>query len=120
MDVLEIAEALSRAIMDRDLESIRTLYADDVRVWHSYDRVEQDRAETLDFLRGFFAAASDVLYTDIRRVRTDEGYVQQHVIHVTFADGRRIEPRPACIVARVEGGKVTRIDEYIEPRRVAA
>ncbi len=120
MDALLVAEALSHAITTRDVEAVDRLYADETVVWHSYDREEQDRVTTLAFLRAFFEKAGEIRYTDIRRVRTEEGYVQQHIIHTTLKDGSRFEPRPVCIVAKVENGKVLRVDEYLESRRIAA
>lgn len=120
MDALDVAEALSKAITSMDLAGVERLYTDDTVVWHSYDRSEQDKATTLGFLKGFFENAAEIRYSDIRRVRTDDGYVQQHVIHTTLASGETFEPRPVCIVARVESGKVLRIDEYLEARRVSA
>lgn len=119
MDALDVAEALSEAITDRDVAAVERLYTDETRVWHSYDRQEQDKAETLAFLKAFFEKAARIRYTDIRRVRTDEGYVQQHVIHTTLTTGETFEPRPVCIVARVVDGKVLRIDEYLEARRTS-
>lgn len=119
MDVLSVAEALSDAITSRDLAAVDRLYTDETRVWHSYDRQEQNRSQTLAFLEAFFEKAADIRYTDIRRVRTDEGYVQQHVIHTTLKDGSVFEPRPVCIVAKVENGKVLRVDEYLESRRLS-
>lgn len=120
MDALLVAEALSDAITTRDAEAVDRLYTDETLVWHSYDREEQDRPTTLAFLRAFFEKAAEIRYTDVRRVRTEDGYVQQHVIHTTLKDGSRFEPRPVCIVARVENGKVLRVDEYLESRRVVA
>ncbi|GAW40313.1 SnoaL-like domain protein [Brevundimonas sp. SH203] len=118
MDALLVAEALSHAITTRDVEAVDRLYTDETVVWHSYDRQEQDRQTTLAFLMGFFDKADEIRYTDIRRARTEDGYVQQHVIHTTLKDGTQFEPRPVCIVAKVENGKVLRVDEYLESRRI--
>ncbi|MEC3911893.1 nuclear transport factor 2 family protein [Sphingobium sp. CR2-8] len=119
-DPLAIAEALSAAITSCDVAAVERLYTDDTVVWHSYDRVEQGRVETLAFLSAFFEKAAEVRYTDVRRVRTEDGYVQQHVIHTTLKTGEAFEPRPVCIVARLRDDKIVRIDEYLEARRPAA
>lgn len=120
MDALLVAEALSHAITTQDVAAIEALYTDETLTWRSYDRAEHGCAATIDFFKAFFERAEDIRYTDVRRVRTDEGYVQQHVIHTTLKDGSRFEPRPVCIVARVVDGKVLRIDEYLEARRLVA
>ena len=119
-DALDIAEALSAAIMAKDLAAMDAVYAGEVIVWHSYDRTEQDKWTTMEFLRGLFQGVDEIRYSDIRRVRTDEGFVQQHMVHVTLQGGERVEPRPVCFVAKVKSGKIVRLDEYIEGRRAAS
>lgn len=120
MDALKVAELMSDAITGRDLAALERLFTAETRVWISYDRQEKDRTTALAHLGGFFEKAAEIRYLDIRRVRTEDGYVQQHVIHVAMKDGSVLEPRPVCIVAKVADGKVVRIDEYLEARRVAA
>ena len=41
----EVMDALGEALRARNLESIRALYADNVRVWHASTGVEQDKEE---------------------------------------------------------------------------
>lgn len=118
-DALKTAEALSTALVTKDLARIEELYAEDVIVWHSNTRTEQDKPTTVAFLRGLFDSVAELRYSDIRRIRTDEGYVQQHIVHVTMKTGERFDPRPVCFVVKVIGGKVRRLDEYIENRSPA-
>lgn len=120
MDALLVAEALSHAITTQNVAGIQALYTDETVTWRSYDRAEHRCADTIEFFKAFFEKAEEIRYSDIRRVRTDEGYVQQHVIHTTLKDGSRFDPRPVCILAKVVNGKVLRIDEYIEARRLAS
>jgi ketosteroid isomerase-like protein len=56
---------------------------------------------------------------EIRRSATDDGFVQRHVLVVTNRAGRRVEV-PACIVATVHDGRITRIDEYFDSAAVAS
>ena len=58
-------------------------------------------------------------YTEIRRSATDDGFVQRHVLVATNRAGRRVEV-PACIVATVHDGRITRLDEYLDSAAVAA
>ena len=119
MDALEIAEALSKAITTRNLSSVVALYTDHTTVWHSYTGVEQNLVATLKFLGDYFSTVETIGYHDVRRTRTEDGYVQQHTLTTTFKDGSELVPRAVCIVARIEGGKIVRIDEYLEARRTA-
>lgn len=45
--------------------------------------------------------------------------MQQHVLRVTTASGRRVSV-PACMVVAVEAGRITRIEEYLDSAHVAA
>jgi uncharacterized protein len=58
-------------------------------------------------------------YTEIQRSAIDDGFVQRHVLVVTNRAGRRVEV-PACIVATVHEGHITRLDEYLDSAAVAA
>ena len=39
--------------------------------------------------------------------------MQQHVLHVEFADGRSAD-LPACLVVQVADERITRLDEYLD------
>lgn len=116
-DSLQIAEALTTAVAARDIEAVADLYHQDLVVWHSYDNAEQTREENLSSLGAFLLGAKEVRYDEIRRQRTDDGFVQQHILMAELADGPSPAPRPACLVVRVRDGKIHRLDEYIGPRR---
>jgi len=53
-------------------------------------------------------------HDDVRRQRTEHGFVQQHVLRATTPSGAELSV-PACIVVTIRDGKVTRLDEYIDP-----
>jgi len=44
--------------------------------------------------------------------------VQQHVLRCTRADGTRVEV-PACLVVTCAGGRITRLEEYLDSAHVA-
>ena len=49
----------------------------------------------------------------------DGGFVQQHVLHATAAEGSSISMR-VCIVIKVgDDGLISRIDEYFDPAEMA-
>jgi ketosteroid isomerase-like protein len=45
--------------------------------------------------------------------------VQQHVLRGTAPNGKPLEV-PACIVFTVRGGRVARLDEYLDTAQIAA
>lgn len=115
---LGIAERLFAAIEAGDLEAASEIYAPDAEVWHSYDGVVQSREDSLRVL-GWVTRNLQVRYTDVRRSATATGFVQQHMVRATAGDGRVVEV-PACIVATCRGGRITRLDEYLDSAHVAA
>jgi len=113
---LDVADRFFAAITDGDLEAVSALYADDVVVWHNHDRVEQDKAASLRTLAWVVANIDGFRYADVRRSATDNGFVQQHVARGTNRRGEPVEV-PACIVVRIEAGRITRLDEYLDSRQ---
>jgi ketosteroid isomerase-like protein len=49
----------------------------------------------------------------------DGGFLQEHVLRGT-APGGQVVAMPACIIATVADGRITRIHEYLDPAGVAA
>lgn len=111
--VQEVAERLFAAIEAGDLDAVRDLYAPDAVVWHNTDGVEQTRDENVATLHWMTTRLPGARYTGVRRWITDDGFVQQHVLAVTNRAGEAVTV-PACIVARVSGGVITRLDEYVD------
>ena len=92
------------------------LYADDVVVWHNHDGLEQDKAANLRTLAWVVANIDGFRYEDVRRSATDDGFVQQHVARGTNRRGEPVE-MPACIVVRIDAGRIIRLDEYLDSRQ---
>jgi ketosteroid isomerase-like protein len=117
-DVLELGDRLFRAICSGDLEAVREIYAPGIKVWRNFDRVEQTREENLRVLAWVTKNVAELRYEQVRRQRTESGFVQQHVLRGTLPGGDPLEVA-ACLVCRVEGGHITRIDEYLDSAAIA-
>lgn len=115
----EVADAVFGAIEGGDVEMLTTLWADDIEVWHSNDGVVQDKAQNLAVLSWMIDNTASIEYRDIVRDLTTAGFVQRHVLHLSFAGGRTANLSIA-IFASVRNGQVTRIDEYMDSAQVAA
>jgi ketosteroid isomerase-like protein len=113
------ADALFDAIERGDVDAVRAIYAPDARIWHNFDQVEQSVDDNLRILGWMASAFTKRSYEVTFRKEWDDGFVQQHVLHLTKKDGT-VVALPACIVARVVDGKITRIDEYLDSAQSAA
>jgi uncharacterized protein len=113
VDPLDVAARLFAAIEGGRIDEVRELYAPDVVVWHNHDGVEQDRDANLTTLRWVTANVAGFRYTDVRRHLTDDGFVQQHVARGTNRAGREVA-MPACILVRLEAGRIARLEEYLD------
>lgn len=117
-DALVLAERFFAALEAGDVDAVRDLYADDAAVWHNTDGVTQTREENLRTLRWVVRNLRDLRYEVVRREPTPGGFVQQHVLHALAPDGRELTV-PACLVVTVEGGRITRLDEYLDSAHIA-
>jgi ketosteroid isomerase-like protein len=117
--VNELADRFFAAIETGDVESVASFYADDALIWHNTDQVEQPKADNLAVLGWLVKNTASREYRQLRRSMIDGGFVQQHVLHLEFADGRNAD-LPACLVVRVSDDRITRLDEYVDGAMVAA
>ena len=114
-----LATELLAAITTTDVEALQRIYAPDVVIWHNFDQVEQTLEENLKVMFWMGKRLSGMEYGDIRRQPTPTGYVQQHILRGTAPDGTKLE-MPACLVVTIEGERITRLDEYLDPAGAAA
>ncbi|KEQ52035.1 nuclear transport factor 2 family protein [Sphingobium chlorophenolicum] len=113
-EALAVAEAITAAFARKDVKAFADLYAYDATVWHNNDGLTQGREENLAFVASIVGLFEDIHYADIKRLYTDEGIIQQHVVKGVLADGRKMEV-PACLIMRIVNGKIAHIDEYADP-----
>jgi len=114
---MQIAEKLFVAIENGDVDAIRNIYTPDTKIWHNNDSIAQSVEQNLATLKWVINNIKGVKYTDVRRQPTPSGFVQQHVLRGRFKD--KEIALPACIIATVEGGHITRLDEYLDSAHTA-
>jgi ketosteroid isomerase-like protein len=117
-EALVIGERLFKAIERGELEAIRALCAPELRVAHAHDGLEQGLDDYLLVLGWVSRHVKGLRYTKVRRERMEHGFVQQHVLRGTSLSGEELAI-PACLVVRIEAGRVVRIDEYLDPASLA-
>ena len=108
----DIADRLVGAIAAGDAEGVRAIYAPDAQIWHNFDQVDQTVDQNLATLVDLHARATGLAYTELRRFLAPGGFVQQHVL-VGQAKGGALR-LPAMIRFWVEGGRITRLEEYLD------
>ena len=114
---LELCDRFFDAIEHKDYATLESCYAPEAVIWHSHDCLYQSRAENLAMLEQGMRTQEKVRYKD-RRIRVFEGgFVQQHTIKVTWANG--FEGRmDVCFVAYVRDGMISRAYEYFDTGQV--
>jgi ketosteroid isomerase-like protein len=112
-DMNLLADRLMGAIEKSDLETARSCYALDARVWHNFDGITQTIDENLKTLRWMDKRLTNRRYEVLSRHVFEGGYVQQHVLHGTLGNGEPFS-MPACLVVTVTNGKIARLDEYLD------
>lgn len=108
----DLADRLLAAIVTADHHVMRAIYAPDAALWHNFDQREQTVDENLKSLADLHARLSDIRYTEIRRFLAPGGFVQQHVLTGQAAGGPL--RMPAMIRFWVDGGRITRLEEYLD------
>lgn len=108
---------LIAAIGSGDTDEVREIYAPDARIWHNTEQREQSVDENLRVLRWLVRNVPDLRYEDIKRQKTETGYVQRHVLRGTM-NGEPLEVH-ACIVVETEDDRITRLYEYIDGDQIA-
>jgi uncharacterized protein len=114
---MQTAEKLFRAIENGDIDAIRNIYTPETKIWHNNDGIAQSVEQNLAVLKWVVSNIENVKYTEVRRQPTLTGFVQQHVLRGRFKD--KDIALPACIVATVEDGHITRLHEYLDSAQTA-
>jgi ketosteroid isomerase-like protein len=116
----QVATALFAAIESADLAAVDALYADDIEVWHNFSNAVQSKTENLNTLTGLTASVDTIHYDVRERLELDaERVLQRHDLHCTTRSGERITI-PACMFITVRGGKIARIEEYLDSAQANA
>jgi len=118
-EIAAVARQLFDAIERGDVDALRSLYHVDARIWHNTDGAQQSVDENLRVLRWLVRNTSLRRYEEVRREMIPSGFVQMHVLRLDLNAGRTVRI-PACLVAKISNGRITRIDEYLDSAQVAA
>ncbi|OSC43200.1 nuclear transport factor 2 family protein [Mycobacterium decipiens] len=121
--IIEVADRLFAAIESGDLAAVDRLCSDDIAVWRTGARRDDDKARAVRVIGWFISATTVRRYELLDRQVFDDGssrgFVQQHMLHANSQAGQSIAMR-VCIVIKLDiGGLINRIDEYFDPAELA-
>jgi ketosteroid isomerase-like protein len=114
-----LADTFFGALEAGSVEGVLACYTPDARIWHNFDQLALTPAESVAGLETLFGNFAVRRYVDVRRQPTPEGFVQQHVLRLQGADGATVD-WPGCIVFTLRGGRIARLDEYVDLAQLAA
>ncbi len=118
-DHLALAKRFVGAIQSGDVDTVRACYAPDAKIWHNNDGIEQTVDQNLRVLKWMIRTLPQRTYRVIRLEALSDGFLQQHVLEATLPDGRKWA-LDACVICRVAGGLITRLDEYLDSAQTNA
>lgn len=114
----QLANRFFTASEDGELDTVRECDVRDAAIRHHDDGRAQHRDGNLRALTWSSHNPPGRRSTDVRRRVTADGFVPEHVFRPTDRAGEAIE-LAACIEATVGGGRITRLDEYLDAAATA-
>ncbi|WP_296598307.1 nuclear transport factor 2 family protein [Phenylobacterium sp.] len=112
-EMAALADRFFGAIEAGDIATVADCYHADAVIWHNDDGLETTPAQNLEVLKAYVANVPRREYANRRFFAIAGGFVQQHDTTLHLADGR-VRVLPVCIVFQVDGGKIRRLDEYLD------
>lgn len=113
-----VVDRILDAVERGDVNAVAACYAPGAKIWHNFDELEQTVDENLALLGALVGVLSERKYTVRGRYDIPGGIIQMHTLDGVLPDGSKFH-LPACMVFRVGGGRITRIDEYFDSAHFA-
>lgn len=107
----ELAERFTRAVEAGDVDAIRDIYAPGVQVWNNQGRTDMAHEAAVANIAQYAGMVHDLRVEVVERLSTQDGYVQRQTMTFRTKGGTPIT-LPICVVAKVGGGHIVRLDEY--------
>ena len=117
--MLDFARRFFDAVSRGDLETVRDLYAPNAVIWTAQDPTERTPDENLAVLGWIKKNIRNFRYEDVRCQPTPTGFVEQHTTCGVTPGGAEFR-FPACLVVRVEDGRISRLEEYFDTAPLTA
>ena len=106
-------EGFTSSWLDRDIDRKSAFLTDDFVLWNNCYKVEVQKPVAIKFFRWLITMMRNNAYYDIRRYRTPNGVVQQHLTSFDTDEGS-FKDIPMMLVFTTRGEKISRCDEYLD------
>jgi ketosteroid isomerase-like protein len=107
------------AVESGDEAALQQIYSNDVGVWHNFNNITISKDANIALLMDLCRKGVRVRHVLEEQLLAGNRGVRRHRIEATTAGGQRVVLRAAMFVS-VEGGQITRIDEYIDSKELDA
>jgi uncharacterized protein len=115
----EVIERFLKAIESRNEAALHEVYRDDIVIWHSFTNATMTKGASIAMLAGLWRDGVRIRYVfDDQLVVANRG-VRRHRVEATTPGGGRFVMHVAMF-ATVEGGRISRLDEYVDSKEVEA
>ena len=112
-EALVVAERFIEALNAADADAVRDIYSPDARIWHNFSGELQTVEENIKSMLWIHRKLSKLNYDIQHREPIAGGFLQQHVLRGILASGEEFA-MPACAICRVENGRITSLEEYLD------
>jgi ketosteroid isomerase-like protein len=119
METLELAKAFIDALQAGDVDAARACLCEDAGIWHNFDDVDQTVDQNMALFEWMKRKSSARSYEITRLEEIEGGYLQQHILHMKNLAGESFAMH-ACVIVKVRDGRISRIEEYLDPAPTAA
>lgn len=110
----ELIDGFDRGITGEPDAMVAT-FAPGAVVWHNYDRKVVDAVENMGSVGMLTQIVRDMSMEHLRIEEFPGGFLYQFALHGTvIASGKPFEMHNV-VIASVADGRITRIDEYVDP-----
>jgi hypothetical protein len=117
--VVKLAGQLFTAIEQSDVAMLNQIFNDDIAVWRAGARRDNDKERAMKVLHWLINVTTERRYEILDRQLFPNGFVQQHILHVTGHNGGSIALRVCIVIKLGINGLISRIDEYFDPAELA-
>ncbi len=116
---MELARHFLEATAGKNLADLSALFHDDAVFWTNVDQNEYDKASRLARIAVEFRVFQKFGFERPVINEFADGFVIRAVVTGCLADDVRFD-FPICIVAETAGGRIQRLEEYLDPAKVTS
>lgn len=116
MDNAALAHSIFDAAEAGDINKFLSCFTADAVIWHNYDLIDQPVAEAVAQLGEVMKMVKGLKYADRRYISVPDGAVLQHTSQAELPNGQKLAVHH-MLRLYIDGGKVRRVEEYIDTRQ---